>query len=172
MIRCLDMAYGYGIDSEVVMVGVPAIEWRDSRVLKVWNFSLIENPEGVIIDSLAVLLGDYPIYRKHAASLILKILLRDHFRAMLLNEPALFPYDRNDPRVKEWAAQVVSFGSCELCGSTEDLEAHHVIRWADYPMGRLDVQNGMCLCLRCHTREHIGDQSYHLMKGKIKRRGR
>lgn len=95
----------------------------------------------IVIDSVAVLLGDYS------------------------NEVKVF--DRNDPRVRAWKKAVLAKGKCELCGSTENLEAHHIIYWSEYPDGRIDLNNGMCLCHACHTEEHKFDPSYHMMKSKI-----
>lgn len=37
---------------------------------------------------------------------------------------------------------------------------------ADYPQGRIDIKNGMCLCHDCHTEQHKNDTSYHMMKAK------
>ena len=39
-----------------------------------------------------------------------------------------------------------------------------IIKWSDYPAGRIDLKNGMCLCHDCHTREHQFDECYHMMK--------
>ena len=35
--------------------------------------------------------------------------------------------------------------------------------------GRVDLENGMCLCRKCHTEEHKNDQSYFMMKSKESR---
>lgn len=144
-----------------------SINWNDTRTFKVWNYRHTTEEVGMlIVDALAVLLGNYEIYRKQAAMLLLKMLVRDKFLKFILENTGVCPYDRNDYRVRKWTEAVVSKGSCELCGSTEHLEAHHIIKWADYPQGRIDLKNGMCLCHNCHTEEHKGDQSYHMMKAK------
>ena len=39
---------------------------------------------------------------------------------------------------------------CELCGSTRDLDAHHIVALAHG--GTDDPSNGMCLCADCHRR--------------------
>lgn len=122
------------------------------------------NKSELIVDSVAILIGDYAIYRKQAALLILKAMLPSDFVKILLSDDALYPFDRNDPRVREWTNKVVSKGKCEKCDSKDRLEAHHIIKWADYPQGRIDVNNGMCLCHDCHTEEHRHDASYHMMK--------
>lgn len=125
----------------------------------------------IIIDSTAVLLGDYSIIRKKAAILLLKAFLPRKVVRDILNEDGIYPFSRNDPRVRIWIKEVLKPGKCEKCGATEELEAHHIIKWADYPKGRTDIKNGQCLCHRCHTNEHYGDHSYYLMKaGRSKKR--
>ena len=120
----------------------------------------------LVIESIAVLLGDYEINRKQAAILILKALLPHDLLNAILEDRDLYPFDRYDSRVRTWTETILKKGKCELCGSDEHLEAHHIIKWADYPQGRLDPKNGQCLCHKCHTHEHIHDQSYHMMAAR------
>lgn len=120
----------------------------------------------IVIDAIAVLMGDYEINKKYAAILLLKALLPNKILKNILEDDGIYPFDRNDPRVKIWTKKVLLKGKCECCGSKENLEAHHIIKWADYPKGRIDEKNGMCLCHRCHTEEHKEDQSYWMMKAK------
>lgn len=120
----------------------------------------------IIIDCVAVLISECSIERKQAAILLLKHYLPHKFLKFLLEDENLYPFDRNDVRVKAWTKQIVSKGQCEKCGSSERLEAHHIIKWADYPKGRIDLQNGMCLCHKCHTQEHEFDNSYYMMKAR------
>ena len=120
----------------------------------------------IVIDAIAVLIGDYNINRKYAALLLLKAFLTHHVLHEILEEDGIYPFDRNDYRVRRWTKEVLKRGKCEMCGSTERLEAHHIIKWVDYPKGRADIANGQCLCHKCHTNEHIHDQSYYMMKAK------
>ena len=115
-----------------------------------------------IVTLHTILLGDYPIHRKYASMLLIKIILGTNGLKELLNDKDYYPFDRKDYRVRKWANSVTS-GACERCGSSERLEAHHIIKWADYPQGRIDLNNGECLCHDCHTKEHINDASYNLM---------
>ena len=125
------------------------------------------NYNELAIEVVATLISeDTTINQKIAASILMKILFTDEERKMILEDPDLYPYSRNDSRVREWTKKIISRGKCEKCGATNNLEAHHIIKWADYPKGRIDVNNGMCLCHRCHTEEHKGDQSYYMMKSK------
>jgi hypothetical protein len=39
---------------------------------------------------------------------------------------------------------------CAFCGSTENLESHHILPQAVYPQFRLDLENGICVCEKCH----------------------
>ena len=125
-----------------------------------------EEKAAVLIDSVAVLIGEYEIERKYAALLLIKNLLPADIVDSILNDERIYPFERNDQRVRKWTEAVIKQGYCEKCGTTEQLEAHHIIKWADYPKGRIDVNNGMCLCHNCHTEQHVNDQSYYMMKAK------
>lgn len=43
---------------------------------------------------------------------------------------------------------------CQICGSGENLEAHHIKPFADFTDERLNVDNGVTLCRACHRRVH------------------
>ena len=121
----------------------------------------------IIIDALAVLLDkDCSIYQKKAGLLLLKHFLPKEVLQDILEDDQIYPFDRNDKRVAKWRKRVTSKGKCEICGSTEKLEAHHIIKWSEYPAGRIDLKNGMCLCHDCHTKEHQFDECYHMMKAR------
>lgn len=125
----------------------------------------------IIIESVAVLIGDYEINRKYAALLLLKAFLPHSVLREILENGGAYPFDRDDYRVRRWTKAVLNRGKCEKCGSTMQLEAHHVIKWAEFPQGRADLKNGQCLCHDCHTAEHIDDRSYYMMKaGRSKKR--
>lgn len=127
-----------------------------------------EEQRELVIDAVAVLLSDYSVTRKYAAILILKALLPHKLMKAVLDDPTIYPFDRNDYRVRRWTADILSNGKCEMCGGKEHLEAHHIIKWADYPGGRIDPKNGQCLCHKCHTNQHLHDQSYYMMAAKDK----
>ena len=122
----------------------------------------------LVINSVAVLLGEYSVNRKYAALILLKMLLPKSLIKALLNDSAVFPFNRGNSRVRAWTKDVISVGRCELCASTENLEAHHIIKWADYPQGRVDRRNGQCLCHTCHTEQHLFDRAYALMSARRK----
>ena len=122
--------------------------------------------QDIVVESVAILLGDYSIIRKKAAVLILKASLPPDFFKFLFEDESLYPFDRNDSRVGTWKKKILSKGKCEICGSEENLDAHHIISWSDYPIGRIDVKNGMCLCHKCHCNEHRFDHVYNLMKSR------
>ena len=44
--------------------------------------------------------------------------------------------------------------SCIKCGSKEDLVAHHILNYSEYPSLRTDINNGKTLCKDCHVRFH------------------
>lgn len=117
-----------------------------------------------------ILIGDYDAVRKYAASLILKALLPYWLYRKIMEDDGVYPFDRNDPRVRRWRKEVLKRGVCERCGSKDELDAHHVMTWAEYPKGRADLNNGMCLCHECHTEAHRFDRSYYMMKSRKRKR--
>lgn len=117
----------------------------------------------MLVNALAVVIGDYGIYRKKAATLILRALLPKDAYERIMCDGAVYPFDRDDKRMAAWKRAVLAPGRCAFCGATEHLEAHHIIGWAEWPQGRADVTNGLCLCHSCHTEEHRFSPAYHLM---------
>ena len=130
-------------------------------------FDESETPK-LSIECIAILLGDYEPLRKRAANILMKMILsnRAYEDIVSMLESEVDVTDRNDPRVWRWKRQVLKRDCCEYCGSTEMLEAHHIVRWSESPMDRVDVKNGICLCHKCHTKEHEGEHVYHLMMSR------
>lgn len=52
---------------------------------------------------------------------------------------------------KLWANEIKAVGACEVCGKTENLNAHHLLSKSVWPHLRCDLSNGMCLCAGHHT---------------------
>lgn len=55
-----------------------------------------------------------------------------------------------------WAIQVKERDcyTCRDCGSTENLDAHHIYSKKKHPELILDIDNGTTLCESCHKYEH------------------
>lgn len=49
-----------------------------------------------------------------------------------------------------WSAIITSAGNCAKCGGTYNLDPHHIKRRASKST-RWDLNNGICLCSKCHT---------------------
>lgn len=64
---------------------------------------------------------------------------------------------RNDSAYKEWRMSVYTRDkfkcamSCEECSGK--IEAHHILRWSEYPELRYSVQNGITLCTKHHPKK-------------------
>jgi predicted restriction endonuclease len=43
---------------------------------------------------------------------------------------------------------------CQLCGSTQSRNAHHIEDASYHPESRFDPENGVCLCRSCHVAFH------------------
>jgi hypothetical protein len=62
----------------------------------------------------------------------------------------------NEPKYRGWRLKVFSRDSfkCRLSNNDCDgtIQAHHILKWADYPKLRYNVNNGITLCLVHHPR--------------------
>jgi hypothetical protein len=76
---------------------------------------------------------------------------------------------RNSEKHKEWANKVYRRDNwqCQLCGikcQKNNIAAHHLKEFSQYPELRFDVDNGITLCKRCHAKIHklgnLGIQFY------------
>lgn len=118
------------------------------------------------VEALAVLISDdvkSPV-RKRAAYLLLRTVLPKQTIVDMMHEAGCyFVYDRNCSEVRKWTKTVLSKGKCEICGDTEHLEAHHVLELAEYQLERVNPNNGMCLCHKCHTKMHEGERVHAMM---------
>jgi len=62
---------------------------------------------------------------------------------------------RNSSLYREWREAVIERdGSCAICGSIDDLHAHHIRHASYWPNLRFDLTNGVALCRDCHTQFH------------------
>jgi 5-methylcytosine-specific restriction endonuclease McrA len=58
--------------------------------------------------------------------------------------------------LRRWKKAVIERdgGRCRKCGATDDIHAHHVKPWADFPKLRFALSNGIAICVDCHSRVH------------------
>lgn len=63
---------------------------------------------------------------------------------------------RNNYTYRKWREAVIKRdgGRCMICGSEENLAVHHIKAFAEYPELRLDINNGITLCKKCHMKLH------------------
>ena len=65
--------------------------------------------------------------------------------------------DRHDSLdYKKWRQEVYKRDNyqCQICGSKNKINAHHIYSWKFYPEKRYDINNGITLCEECHTKIH------------------
>lgn len=69
---------------------------------------------------------------------------------------------RNLKEYKEWRLTVYEKYNykCWVCESREDITAHHFYGYTEFPDKRIDIDNGVVLCQRCH----VGYHAYILSK--------
>jgi hypothetical protein len=66
--------------------------------------------------------------------------------------------DRNCENYRLWRTSVFERDNykCQGCGTSKDLQAHHIEHWKDCVDKRFDVDNGITLCKKCHLKAHGG----------------
>jgi predicted restriction endonuclease len=105
-----------------------------------------------------IYLGDYTPEQQYSATIILHMLLKDPAFDQLLDylreNTGFRVNDRNSGKVLTWKKKVKKIGKCDICGATKELVAHHVVPWKYSIKGRTDVNNGQCLCTKCHKIMH------------------
>jgi hypothetical protein len=67
-------------------------------------------------------------------------------------------HDRNSDNYKQWRKGVfVRDGfKCQHCGTSKDIQAHHIKSWTSCEELRYDIENGITLCRSCHLKAHGG----------------
>lgn len=72
-----------------------------------------------------------------------------------------YTWDRSYQR-KAWAKAVLERDNytCQRCGSTENLRAHHIFWVSECPSVAGELWNGVTLCETCHIKEHGGEVSW------------
>lgn len=58
---------------------------------------------------------------------------------------------------KLWQKIITRGGSCKLCGDTFAIAGHHIIHKSQSSYLRYDLENGICLCRKCHYKWHLND---------------
>jgi len=84
---------------------------------------------------------------------------------------------RRRPQYISWRTEVFDRDdyTCQMpgCGVRgKYVEAHHIKTFKEFPEGRLDMENGITLCLSCHNktkkREHAYEQTFYAVLNERK----
>lgn len=57
-------------------------------------------------------------------------------------------------KLSKWGKEVRKIGKCDICSSKDNLTAHHKWPKAIHPSLAYQVENGVCLCDKCHKAFH------------------
>ena len=60
----------------------------------------------------------------------------------------------NTKEYRKWRAQVIRRDKKCICGSIKKRTAHHLNSGSFFPDKRYDLNNGICLCSKCHMQFH------------------
>ena len=60
----------------------------------------------------------------------------------------------NTVEYKKFKRQVLQNAQfeCEICGISDGLTVHHLLKQSTFPQFKLDPVNGVCLCGACHSK--------------------
>lgn len=61
---------------------------------------------------------------------------------------------RRSPEYHQWRKVILERDkhTCQDCGKTQNVDAHHIQSIFDYPEGVFEIDNGLILCKDCHKR--------------------
>lgn len=78
-------------------------------------------------------------------------------------EKAAIDFERGRCEYMRWASKIKKVGRCVVCGSSQNLAAHHLESYKENPELRTAPENGVCLCANCHVEYHTGFMGgYHV----------
>lgn len=72
--------------------------------------------------------------------------------------------NRKYPEYVDWRKKVFERDNykCQKCGVRGgDLNAHHILSYKDHPSERINIQNGITLCEKCHKKQHSQDDKIY-----------
>lgn len=117
-----------------------------------------------LTDETIATIFDFSVDNTHFAMRVLEEygLINRSNHEIIIN--MLWDYGVNERRCYEyklWREAVLKRDGyeCQMCGSNDNLHAHHIIAWASTEDGsplRFDVDNGVTLCKECHLKAHNG----------------
>ena len=79
----------------------------------------------------------------------------------------------NNTEYRKFKRQVLTNAQfeCEICGTSDGLTVHHMLKQSTFPQYRLDPVNGVCLCGVCHSKiERMWrskENFYHLLSNRL-----
>jgi len=80
-------------------------------------------------------------------------------------------YGRFSKEARYWRESVFKRDDyiCVECGGQGNLHAHHLMEWAKEPSQRFNIDNGVTLCVECHSKKHPSHQNL-IKRAKYNRR--
>lgn len=163
-------------DGETFNIYACGVPWFNDKAFKIRYFlgDQFDMSANAVIEAISVFLDENSgENQRKSASLLLRMLLTEKFYRFFMKgleeELCGKVTSRNDRLVRVWREKIVSKGKCEKCGATDHLEAHHIKPWALFPEFRIDLENGVCLCHKCHAQEHRHDERIYrlMMAGEV-----
>lgn len=125
--------------------------------------------EEIMTAFINYLRDDISVVRKYALALLLDFYLPEWRK--IVGPKLLGPIvERGSRTAQLWRKIVIERdnGKCVDCGNKDNLEAHHVISWAEAPELRTDPENGLTQCIDCHSKHHKRLRNFIVSSRKVK----
>ena len=132
------------------------------------GMSQSEEDKQTIKKCLEAYMGDYTPEQQYASCIILKMIIKEkkynEVMKQVKEELGFEVNNRNNSKVITWKKKIKKIGKCEICNTKDNLVAHHKIPWEYSVKGRIDINNGQCLCKSCHKMMHNDNEWISYMR--------
>lgn len=150
----------YNIDELIKIANVDSCEFidyidtminKDIYKIKVYKFK----QSNEIIQKQIIIINSYLFStdRKYIPQSVYFTDDDNFFIKDILNKQYIDPNSRDTPEYAEWRETVYKRDNytCQCCGSTVKLNAHHIKNFSSNVELRYDIDNGITLCDKCHN---------------------
>ena len=130
-----------------------------NELAKIYQFSkdeFISEEQLIIAKTAFIMIHDKELhFINRMAFISILDILTPEWRTICNIKAISLGIERDNKLNTEWAIKVKKRDKvCVDCGSSKNLQAHHIYHWAKYPELRLNLDNGKTLCGNCHHKEH------------------
>lgn len=116
-------------------------------LITIWDWWEVQPPDSIVWDLLSLIYGEWMNMESNIWE------YNHNWKWWITKDNQKF---RNSYWYKKWRLSIISrdYFECTKCKWNSDLQAHHVNDFANHKDQRLDVDNWVTLCKKCHILLH------------------